>query len=99
MEICAALQKWASVLGLVLDILGAVLVYLGVRITIDKANALEQVAVASMIDDVSMRLVEQNEELSRARARERVRARNWAAAGLACFITGFILQAIGNWPK
>ncbi len=42
-EFWSFLQKWGAVLGLVLDIVGASLVYFGVKVTIAEANALEEV--------------------------------------------------------
>src|SRR6267143_3207944 len=97
---CVFLAKWSSVLGVTIDILGAVLVYVGVRIGIAKATALEQIALGETIDEYgSGDLLNRNAELSAARAQERVRAARWAAFGLACFVIGFVLQGIGSWPK
>jgi hypothetical protein len=94
------LEKWASVVGLALDIIGALLVYRGVHITVAKASALEQLELAKLIDDISSdEIIARNERLVNDRANERLRARNWAGFGLVCFIVGFALQTIGNWPK
>ena len=94
------LSTWGSVIGLGFDIAGAVLVYFGVRITIAKANALEEVELPKLLGDLgSPENLERNRHLSLGRALERVRASRWAAAGLVCFVLGFALQAIGSWPK
>ena len=91
---------WGSVMGLGLNIIGAGLVYYGVRVSIAKANALEEVELPRLMDDLgSSENLERNRQLSHARAVERVRASRWAAAGLTCFVIGFVLQVIGSWPK
>ena len=100
MELWLQLRTWGSVIGLAFDIVGAILVYYGIRINIDKADALEQVKVPVLMDDLgSPENIRENQLLSRGRAFERVRASRWAAAGLLCFLLGFVLQAIGSWPK
>ena len=100
MEILAFLRTWGPVGGLTLDIVGAVLVYLGVRISIYKAGALEEVELPRLMDDLgSPENLRRNRELSHARALERLRSSKWAAAGLVCFILGFLLQAVGSWPR
>lgn len=99
-EIWLFFRTWGSVLGLSLDIVGAVLVYYGIRINIARADALEQVVVPVMMDDLGSREnIKQNQDLSHGRALERLRASRWAAAGLALFVLGFALQAISSWPK
>lgn len=100
MDIWPFLQLWGSVLGLGLDIIGACLVYFGIRIGIEKASALEEVELPRLMGDLgSPENLERNRQLSFARAGERVRASRSAAVGLACFVLGFMLQAIGSWPK
>lgn len=93
-------RTWGSVLGLGLDIVGAILVYYGVRINFAKADALEEVAVPVLFDDLgSSENICQNKRLSHNRALERVKASRWATAGVVFLILGFLLQFIGNWPK
>jgi hypothetical protein len=100
MEYWSCLRTWGSVIGLGFDVVGAVLVYYGIRISIAKANALEEVAIPVLMDDLgSPENIEENRQLSQDRAMERIRASRWAAAGLACFILGFLLQAVGSWPR
>lgn len=99
-EILHFLSTWGSVLGLIVDIFGAALVFRGVKISIEKANALEEVALATGIDGVgSQEILMRNKALSKNRASERVRASEWARWGLGCFLFGFILQGIASWPK
>lgn len=100
MELMPFLTTWGCVLGLCLDVVGTVVVFLGVRISIEKANALEEVELPRLMDDIgSPENLQRNKHLSLNRAKERVRASQWAGAGLICFLAGFLLQAIGSWPK
>ncbi len=94
------LRSWGSFVGLVFDIVGALLVYVGVRITIARATAIEQIHQVRLFDDLGdPELLKRNEAVAAERARERVRASAWAGIGLICFLIGFTLQAIGAWPK
>jgi len=94
------LQKWGPFVGLMFDIVGASLVYVGVRISIVRATAIEQIFQVRLFGDMGdPDLLRKNEEVADERARERVRASKWAMAGLICFVIGFILQAIGAWPS
>lgn len=93
-------SRWGSVLGVTFDIIGAVLVYVGVRINFRQAAMLEDIKVGKTIDDIGApEILMWNEQQAVARARERVRAARWARVGLVFFIVGFALQAIGSWPK
>jgi hypothetical protein len=86
--------------GLLFDILGAGLVYVGVCITIRRAAAIETIHQIQTIDDMGdPDLLRKNSAVAEDRARERVRASAWAGAGLISFLVGFTLQAIGAWPK
>lgn len=96
----ACLVKWGSVLGIAFDIVGAVLVFIGVRISFRQAAMLEQIKQVQTFDDMGAPdVLMWNSGQAQARARERVRASRWAGAGLAFFIVGFMLQGIGGWPK
>lgn len=93
-------KTWASVIGLFFDIVGAVIVWFSVRITIEKANALEEVALPISFDGVgSPENIKENKILSEKRAKERVRASKLALIGLGFFITGFCIQAYGSLPN
>jgi hypothetical protein len=99
-DLLTPLKRWGSVIGIGFDILAACLVWYGVRINIAKANALEEVALLHTFDDLgSPNNLARNEELSSARAAERVRASRWATIGLALFILGFLFQLLGDWPR
>ena len=99
-ELWLFLRTWGSVIGLAFDIAGALLVYIGVRVTIARAFALEDIPVAKLFDDLgSPEMVEKHERLNDARAAERLRASRWARYGLVLFLVGFVLQAVGSWPK
>jgi hypothetical protein len=94
------LQTWGSFFGILLDILGAFLVYYGVHINITRATTIEQIHQAKLIDDLGdPELLRRNEVVAAERARERVRASNWALVGFVFFLIGFALQAFGAWPK
>jgi hypothetical protein len=96
----AFMVKWGSVLGVAFDIVGAVVVYVGVRISFRQAAMLEQIKQVETIDDMGAPdVLMWNSGQAQARARDRVRASRWAGAGLAFFIFGFLLQGIGGWPK
>jgi hypothetical protein len=93
-------RTWGSVIGLAFDIAGALLVYAGVRVTLARAFQLEDIPVAKLYDDLgSPEMIKKHERLNAERAAERVRASRWAQYGLALFLVGFTLQAIGSWPK
>lgn len=96
----AFLRTWGSVIGLAFDIAGACLVYVGVRTSLAEAFRLEAPVVPMTIDDIGgTRMVQRATEASNLRAQERLRAKRWSLAGLALFICGFLLQAVGGWPK
>lgn len=93
-------RTWGTVVGLGLDVVGAILVFNGVRVSLARANALEHIELPRLFDDVgSPENLERNKQLSIRRAAERCRASRWAALGLGCFILGFLLQIISGWPR
>jgi hypothetical protein len=99
-EIFLFLRTWGSVLGLVFDIVGACLVYVGVRTSLAEALRLEAPVVPMTIDDIGGEgIVQRANEASNLRAQERLRAKRWSLVGLIFFLLGFLLQAIGSWPK
>lgn len=99
-DVLSLLRAWGGVVGLCFDILGAILVFLGVNITRQQAVSLERHALEQTIDDIGAPgLLEKNEAFSRSRALERLRGARWAMAGLCCFIVGFVLQAFSAWPS
>jgi hypothetical protein len=52
------------------------------------------------MDDIGgATIVQRATESSNKRAQERLRAKRWSLAGLFFFVLGFLLQAIGSWPK
>lgn len=96
----AFLRTWGSVIGLAFDIAGACLVYVGVRTSLAEALRLEAPVVPMTIGDIGgEKLMQQAKAASNLRAQERLRAKRWSLAGLALFIFGFLLQAVGGWPK
>lgn len=94
------LRTWGSVIGLAFDIGGACLVYVGVRTSLAEALRLEAPLVAMSIFDIGGQdMVERANAASHLKAQERLRAKRWSLAGLVFFLLGFVLQAIGSWPK
>lgn len=99
-EIVFFLSIWGSVIGLLFDIVGAYLVYMGVRISFAEAFRLESPVLPMLMDDLGNEVMAlQARKLSHDRVKERLRAKFWSFVGLAFFILGFLLQAIGSWPK
>jgi len=99
-EVFHYVQTWGAVVGLGFDIVGATLVYLGVRTPLRQAFLLERHVVGETIDDIGApELLAKNEAFQRDRARERRRASQSAWWGLVFFVLGFALQAISAWPK
>jgi hypothetical protein len=99
-EVFQYAQAWGAVVGLGFDIVGAILVYLGVRTPLRQAFLLERHVVGETIDDIGApELLAKNEAFQRDRARERRRASQSAWWGLVFFVLGFALQAISAWPK
>ncbi len=99
-EVFQFVQTWGHVTGLCLDILGATLVYLGVRTPLRQAFLLERQVVGESISEIGApELLAQNEGFKRDRARERSRASQYAWWGFVFFVVGFALQAISAWPK
>ena len=94
------LRTWGSVIGLAFDIGGACLVYVGVRTSLAEALRLEAPVVPMVVGDIGGEgLVKRASEATILRAQERLRAKRWSLAGLVFFVLGFLLQAIGSWPK
>jgi hypothetical protein len=99
-EVWLFLRTWGSVIGLAFDIAGACLVYVGVRTSLAEALRLETPIVPMTIDDIGgNRIVQRATDARNLRAQERLRAKRWSLAGLIFFVLGFLLQAIGSWPK
>ncbi len=99
-EIWLFLRTWGSVIGLAFDIGGACLVYSGVRTSLAEAHRLEAPVVPMTFDDIGGEgMVQRANEASNQRVQERLRAKRRSCFGLVLFILGFLLQAIGNWPK
>lgn len=100
MTLCDFLSRWASFTGLMFDIAGAFIVCYGVHITLIKAESLESVVIPMTLGDIGGEgIIEKAELAKRLRVKERISARNYSWLGLACFVVGFLLQAIGSWPK
>jgi hypothetical protein len=99
-EIWFFLRTWGSVIGLAFDIVGACLVYVGIRTSLAEALRLEAQVVPMTIGDIGGEsMVQRANENSTRRAEERLRAKRWSFVGLVFFLLGFFLQAIGSWPK
>lgn len=99
-EVWSFVRIWGSALGPTLDVIGAVLVFVGVYISPPRALSVERNVIEETIDDIGApELIAKNEGFNRARAFERLRASRWAAIGLGFVIAGFICQAIGGLPK
>ncbi len=93
-------QTWGGVIGPAFDIVGAILIYCGVRIGIHRARVLEETPVIKTFNDLgSKKNIEDNQALSEGRAVERVKAGNFATIGLFCLVIGFVLQILANWPN
>ena len=94
------LRTWGAVIGLAFDIAGACFVYVGVRTSLAEALRLEAPVVPMTIADIGGNdIVQRANAASNLRAQERLRAKIWSLVGLVFFIMGFLLQAIGSWPK
>ena len=94
------LRTWGAVIGLVFDIAGACFVYMGVRTTLVEALHIEASVLPEDLYAVGSREIGQRaEEGSLRRAQERLRAKRWSRFGLVFFVLGFVLQAVGGWPK
>jgi hypothetical protein len=99
-EVFQYAQTWGAVVGLGFDIVGAILVYLGVRTPLRQAFLLERQVVGETIGDIGApEVLAKNEAFQRDRARERRRASQSAWWGLVFFVLGFALQALSAWPK
>lgn len=99
-QIWPFLRTWGSVVGLAFDIGGACLAYVGIRTSLAEALRLEAPIVPMTMDDLGGEsIVRRANEASNLRAQERLRAKRWSLAGLAFFVIGFLLQAVGSWPK
>jgi hypothetical protein len=99
-EVLQYVQTWGAVAGLGFDIVGAILVYLGVRTPLRQALLLERQVVGETINDIGApEVLAKNEAFQRDRARERRRASQSAWWGLVFFVLGFALQGISAWPK
>lgn len=92
------LRAWGGVLGLSLDILGAAIIYLGVRVTEQRALGLEWYEVHDIEGVTNSKLLERRRRIKRG-VLERLRASRSAGAGLILLVIGFVFQFIGNWPK
>jgi hypothetical protein len=99
-EVFQYVQTWGAVAGLGFDIVGAILVYLGVRTPLRQAFLLERHVDGQTVGDIGDPEVRaKNEAFQRDRARERTRASQSAWWGLVFFVLGFALQAVSSWPK
>lgn len=100
MHLCEFLSRWASVLGLSLDIAGAFLVYLGVRVSFKQAESLETIPTYMTIGDIGKEhIIEKASITKKARIEERLRAKKYSKLGLVFFVAGFLLQVLGSWPQ
>ncbi|MDO8826736.1 hypothetical protein [Methylophaga sp.] len=99
MECLVFIKPYAVIIGLFLDVFGVVLIAMGIWITINKANALEKIALPMLMDDLGSPENEQrNNFLSKKRAEERIKARNFTLCASLFFIIGFGFQIYGSWP-
>lgn len=86
-------SKGLASIGLVMDLVGVVLIWQGVRITRFAAQDLEQPVIPSTIDDIGGEAMAKMAELvSKKRVRERMRPDRWTKIGLVFLIAGFSLQ-------
>jgi hypothetical protein len=74
---------WISEIGLVLDIVGAIVLAMGLFMTNVE------------IDERAGTYWDQNPHMSKALRGDRIKG----AIGLALLVTGFLLQAYGQWPR
>lgn len=75
--------RWLSVIGLVLDIVGAVFLSYGLILNNDDAQKLERTTFGSNPHAVKDRLKQSKN----------------AKIGLFFLVLGFIFQLMGNWPR
>lgn len=82
--------RWLVVVGLVLDIVGAICLSYG--LILSKRDALELGATRLMADDdeKNMKLPQVVDRLKQSRN---------AAVGLVFLVAGFALQIVGSWPR
>jgi hypothetical protein len=82
-------MRWVGEVGLLLDIVGAVILTKGLLIDKQRALELGLARLASESDEENLRLPQVRDRLTQSRN---------AAIGLVFLVCGFIGQAIGNWP-
>ena len=82
--------QWFSVVGLLLDIAGAIVLTYGLILT--KHQAVELSATRIMGDT-------EEENLELPQVVDRLRQSRNAKVGLWLLVMGFLLQLVGNWPQ
>jgi rRNA processing protein Gar1 len=83
--------KWCTIIGLCLDIIGAL--FLAFGLIISKRKAVE-LGVAWLADEENL---EENYKTPPVKDRI-IQARN-ARIGIIFLVLGFVLQIIGSWPR
>ena len=82
--------KWANIIGLILDVAGAVFLTYGLLISKKGAIELGVARWSGGTDEEKMKL---------PAVRDRVRQSRNALVGMFLLVIGFVLQIYGSWPR
>lgn len=82
--------KWANIVGLFLDIIGAVFLAYGVIVSKKKAAELGPAYLGSDTDEQNLKIPS---------VRDRIKQSRNAIIGGLLLIAGFLFQIYGSWPR
>jgi hypothetical protein len=83
-------QKWFSIIGLFIDLIGAILI--GMSVVVKKKEAIE-LGLSRICSDV------EEENLTLPQVQDRLRQSRNTVIGFMVLAAGFIFQIIGSWPS
>jgi hypothetical protein len=92
-------MKWLNVLGLVLDIVGAIILTRGLIVSNHQAVELGRGSAAISRGGYEASGDPTPENLALPPVADRLRQSRSAKRGLAFLILGFLLQIIASWPR
>ena len=97
-DILLLLRTWGTFFGLILNALGASLLFIGIKNLLAESKRIETF-ISSQLHEVTWENKLENALSVRdMRAKERRQAKNLALLGLLLFILGTALQAFSNFP-